>query len=367
MQPISCLSCYPESVSSSVGDLEASGRAKERQDQRVVSNNSSFDLADLNDDTPSTSLSTSPELRTNEAAWRGAQIVTPNAKSLEASLKRYPALGDGETCESCALSLPADTAKRLPAGAPGSPKADGMGRNGSPVLRSRESLQIFDDSQESDSDTEDDEANIQIQRSTPGSFASDTSSLYHKHTLTYISTSTPLNPSTYSIVRRATIHALSREQIPRGQTAGKLSFGDSVNGYTTAYKFRVSDPYARGGYRRYALLALCNNERRHYQATAFIFTRFQYVAASIVARTEEKTQQDKGPGERGDENSKSNLMPVSSFLTGRVTDPDGFPRHGGARQKARGLTEMVGDEKLFAELHLDFIGLLRDLRWRFDG
>ena len=60
-------------------------------------------------------------------------------------------------------------------------------------------------------------------------------------------------------------------------------------------------------------------------------------------------------------------MPVASFLTGRMTDPDGFPRHGGARQKARGLGDLLGDDNFFAELHLEFIALLRDLRWRFGG
>lgn len=360
-----------------MGDLEAS-QTRSVSERRIFSNSSSFDFADLHDDTPSTSLGTSPELRSGSSPFLQAQ--TPNTSSntlkpLEADFKRYPTLGNGETCESCALSLPSDTSSRLPAGAPGSPKANGIGVNGSPILRSRESLQIRSSSNaSSDADTDDeDEQRLhqlnQQQHSSPDSFTSSTStsSFFHKHTLTYISTSSPLDPPTYSTVRRATIHTMSREQLPRGQTAGQLAFGDPVNGYTIAYKFRLSDPHARGGHRKYALMALVGDERRACQATTFIWARFQYIAASIIDRTEEKAQLDKGPGQRGDENVKGSAMPVASFLTGRMTDPDGFLRHGGARQKARGLGDMVGDEKFFAELHLDFIGLLRDLRWRFGG
>ena len=93
-----------------------------------------------------------------------------------------------------------------------------------------------------------------------------------------------------------------------------------------------------------------------------------------MARTDQAIQVAKGAvddGRHGGEepsSSSSTVLPVSSFLTARITDPDGFPRQsGGAGPKARGLTEMVGDEKFFAGLHLHFIALLRDLRWRFGG
>ncbi len=344
----------------------------------MFSNSSSFDFADLNDDTPSTSLGTSPELRCNDLTFVHPQNSNTSSNTLKppvAALKRYPTLGNGETCESCVLSLPESTSSRLPAGAPGSPKANGIGVNGSPILRSRESLQIHSSQSDCGSDTDDDDDehlhhHNHHQHSSPDSFASSTSAtsnFYHKHTLTYISTSSPLDPPTYSAVRRATIHTLSREQIPRGLTAGQLAFGDPVNGYTIAHKFRLSDPYARGGYRKYALLALADSERQACQATTFIWARFQHIAAGIISRTEEKAQLDGGFRNSSDENPKGSAMPVASFLTGRMTDPDGFPRHAGARQKARGLGEMVGDEKFFAELHLDFIALLRDLRWRFGG
>ena len=353
-------------MSSSVGDLEASqpkpAQSWHAQDPVDASDRGAFDFEEGPDTAP-TSLGTSPELPSTDASHPEAQ-TSNTLKPLGNAINRFQTLGNGMSCESCAMTLPEDTSKKLPAGAPGSPKADGTGMNGSPILRSRESLQIYG-SQQSDSETEDEEPTIL--QSSPESFASDTSSNYHKHTLTYMSTSSPLDPNTYSIVRRAIIRTLSCEQLPRGLTAGELSFGDPVNGYTIAYKFRLSDPHARGGHRKYALLALASNERRACQATTFIWARFQQIAASLVARTEQALQQSKSIGISNDENSKSNILPISSFLTGRVTDPDGFPRSGGARPNARGLPDIVRDEKFFAELHLDFIGLLRDLRWRFGG
>lgn len=280
--------------------------------------------------------------------------------------KPYPAFGTGRGCDSCTMSLPEETFKKLPAGAPGSPRANGIGRNGSPILRSKESLQIYGN-QQTDSDTDEDPIPLQP---SPESLASDTSaSYYHKHTLTYLSTSSPPDPSTYSIVRQAAIQTLSREQLPLKQTAGEVFFGDPINGWVIAYKFRLPDPHARGGHRKYALLALTSRESRATQATAFVWARFQQIAAGMMARTEQVIEQNNRGFESREEISKSEYaLPVHSFLTGRMMDPDGYPRHGGgARMRARGLTEMVGDENFFAQLHLDFIGMLRDLRYRYGG
>ena len=331
-----------------------------------TSNRSSLDFADGVDTAP-TSIGTSPELRSTDAANPGAhasQTLKPLAPIERVSPRRYPAFDSGNGCESCTIYIPEDTSKRLPAGAPGSPKANGLGKNGSPILRSREALQVYGSPQD-DSDV--DEEPPFHHQSLPESFASDTSaSSYHKHTLTYISTSSPVDPTIYSVVRNATVRTLSCELLPRGVTAGELSFGDPVNGYTIAYKFRLPDPHARGGYRQYALLALASNERRTCQATTLIWTRFQHIATDMMARTEQAIEAARGTAESNEDNANSGLMPVSSFLTARMTDPDGFPRqNGGVRPKARSLTEMVGNEKFFAELHLHFIALLRDLRWRF--
>lgn len=61
-------------------------------------------------------------------------------------------------------------------------------------------------------------------------------------------------------------------------------------------------------------------------------------------------------------------MPVSSFLTGRTVDPDGYPRRsGGSNVRARGLAEMVGDELIFAHVHGEFTYLLQNLGKQLGG
>ncbi|CAD6582182.1 MAG: hypothetical protein ASARMPREDX12_000864 [Alectoria sarmentosa] len=368
IKPVECLSCYPGSISSSVGDLEAAHRDDPTRSAPAFlpsSNRSSLDFGGTPESVP-TSVSTSPEL---PPASLGAH--RQNALRPLYPLNRFPIAGsNGRGCESCTISLPDEISRKLPPGAPGSPKPDGSGRNGSPILRFRESLQIYRDQQtESDSDEERGEPIPLNQQSSPESFASDTSaSFYHKHTLSYISTSSPTDQNTYSIIRRAAIRTLSGEQLPRGQTAGELFFGTPLDGWTIAYKFRLSDPYARGGHRKYALIALASSESRAYQGITFIWENFRRIAGNIITKTALKIKENETDGDDHEDLGKEHRIPVKSFLTGRTTDPDGYPRqYGAARMRARGLTEMVGDDKFFAELHLDFVGMLRELMGGYGG
>ena len=350
-----------------MGDLEAAHQdpAPSAPTFLPSSNRCSLDFGGTLGSVP-ISISTSPEL---QPATLGAH--RQNALRPLNSLNRFPVAGsNGRGCESCTISLPEEISSKLPPGAPGSPKADGSGRNGSPILRFRESLQIYRDQQvESDSEGEREEPMRLNQQSSPESFASDTSaSFYHNHTLSYISTSSPTDPNTYSIIRRAAIRTLSGEQLPRGQTAGELFFGTPLDGWTIAYKFRLSDPYARGGYRRYALIALASSESRAFQVMTFIWEHFRRIAGNIITKTAQKIKENEGDGDSLEDVVKEHRIPVSSFLTGRTTDPDGYPRqYGAARMRARGLTEMVGDDNFFAELHLDFVGMLRELMGGYSG
>lgn len=260
---------------------------------------------------------------------------------------------------SCSISIPATVSSRLPSGAPGSPRSDGLGRMSSPVLRSRMPLRVYDGQQSEDySDTDDDETGPQ--GLTPESFGSHTStSSFHEHTLTYVTSHSPIDPSTFSDLRRAIVRTLSGEQLPRGLTNGKIFFGDPVGGWTIAYNFRLSDKYARGGRRLYSLVALAGYDTRSaYDASRYIWSFFESIAAWITAKTDDQIRRiQEAEDGQGEERS---YVPVSSFLTARTTDPDGYPRrNGGIGQKARGLTEMTGDEKLFPELHWKFVSLLQ--------
>lgn len=271
-------------------------------------------------------------------------------------------LSDDGGCVSCSISLPEDTISQLPAWAPGSPRKGGVGRNGSPVMRTTE--KVF--AHWNQHPVVEDEAEVKFQQSTPESFASDASiAAYHPHELIYRTTCSPIEPNTYSILRRATIRTLSCEQLPRGLTSGALSFADPVDGYTVAYKFRLSDPYARGCQRHYALIALVGQDpKRMFKVTAIIWRAFRRIAAGIIARTERVILQ--GKMEENVRGGRKPLMPGSSFLTSRTLDPDGYPRRNGAsNMRARGLAEMVGDELIFAHIHGEFTYLLQNLGRQF--
>lgn len=63
----------------------------------------------------------------------------------------------------------------------------------------------------------------------------------------------------------------------------------------------------------------------------------------------------------GDSTSTRRITPVSSFLSAKKVDPDGFPRQSHDMLKAKSLTEIVGLENFFPELHAMFCGLLHTL------
>ncbi|KAI9735931.1 MAG: hypothetical protein M1834_001397 [Cirrosporium novae-zelandiae] len=292
--------------------------------------------------------------------------------------RQYNNRGDieGETCASCDFSVPTTVSQKLPEGAPGSPKKDGKGKNGSPVLRSRQSVHACGNNH---SDL-DDFCHDSAQGSFPNQFSpeslgslSSTNSTCHNHLLTYLTLHGPSNPASYSLLRRSAIRTLSCELLPRGLSSGPLCFGDSMAGYTIAYIFRLSDTKARGRRRSYALLALAgNDERRAVRACPVVWRAFHRIASTIVTAVEKVQDEEKNreeverqvPHQR---TGSRNFTPVSSFLTGRVMDPDGYPLRAGTSIRAKGLPELVGNDLFFAEMHAEFVGLLNELGSMFGG
>lgn len=361
---MSCESCYPPgSLSSSIADLgtPALERHGRRQEDRPTS--SGPDSAAL-DAALAEHASAALNLGSYNTENHSVSGSRSSSKESGGRRKSYQVPGDDGGCISCTISIPEDIRSKLPSGAPGSPRPDGRGRNGSPVLRSKEAIHACG-SQHSDSSIDEDLAS---QRGSPGSFATDTApSSCHSHTLEFVTTSKPMKPNTYSLLRRASIRTLSCEQLPRGLTAGRIFFGDPAAGYTIAYKFRLADPYARGHQRHYALLALAGHDPgRAFKATPIVWRTFERIATTIVASTERAMHH--GRSSSGEDGERSRPAPISSFLTQRTTDPDGYPRrNGGGGMRARGLAEMVGNDLFFAELHRSFVALLQCLGRQFGG
>ena len=364
----SCLACGPDtSAASSIGDCEGADGAEDHACRERRVGESATDGGEQGVDGGTFSMTDLQEAITADATSPIASTVQEvhsdsRGRRFEDSRDNlYNAPNDDGGCVSCSISLPEDTLCQLPVGAPGSPKKNG-GRNGSPKMRTTERFCEHRSQQQGEVETE---AEGKFQES-PGYFASDASAtLYPPHEVIYWTTSSPVRPDTYSILRRATIRTLSCEQLPRGLTCGALSFADPVDGYTVAYKFRLPDPYARGSQRYYALIALVGKSPTIMcKSTPIIWRAFRRIAAGIMARTENVILQ--GKTAENDRGGRKSLMPGSSFLTGRTVDPDGCPRRNcGFNMRARGLAEMVGDELIFAHVHGEFTYLLQNLGRQF--
>lgn len=364
--PFSCVHCYPETLSHARDD---------------PSSTFSHDAHD-NDTLPKAFLSPTPVSRRDSVvSSSSAATATPPSPSIEhhpyfvrshrqADTEKLNRSGntEGDTCESCRFTLPSEIDKKLPSGAPGSPKSDGRGRNGSPILRSREYIHSCGLER---SEFEDDGHDSHFHQSSPdsvqSSYSSDTGC--HDHLITYLSLRGPPNPADYALLRRSSIRTLSCELLPRGLSAGPLCFGDAVAGFTIAYVFRLPDPRARGRRRSYALVALAGKDAgRAFRGSPLIWRAFGAIASGIVAAAERFQEEEKRREEGAREAAKlggRNYTPVSSFLIGRTVDPDGHPRKTEPRLagqfRAKSLSEIVGNEYVFADMHRQFVALLQQL------
>jgi hypothetical protein len=330
----------------------------------------------------------------------------PSESSLGARRPSSSFDSDSDSCENCQMVVPKKLSDKLPTGAPGSPSKQGRGRNGSPVLRSSQNFHVrgaassdgmssVDSSDVSDTEPSksfESTSSRASRRSVPPSPLV-TSRATHTHTLTYISTNQPQSPTTYSSLRRTCIRTLSTEVLPHA--SGAMMFGDPVAGYTIAYMFRVQDPRARGSIRRYALIAMVGRDcHKATKAMVKVTEVFQRIANRIIALADKVLEREARPSsavlntpplatsasslpplftsphrERSFSSTSSsptrNITPVSSFLSAKKVDPDGFPRFSRDVMKAKSLTETVGQENFFVELHKEFCQLLHSLIKQF--
>ncbi|KAI9373294.1 vesicle coat protein [Aspergillus egyptiacus] len=361
--PFSCSQCHPETTSSSSNDTPATSH------DTISSHGLRSSYA-----SGKTSPSANPSKKPADSAESPRKIEDypcfvkgqPNATDTQ----KLNILGgaDGDTCASCSLTLPEDVSRQLPPGAPGTTRADGKGKNGSPVLRSRE---IVYSCGTNHSDSDESVHDSHIHGSLPDSLHSSSivsDASCHTHLLTYLSLRGPPNPADYALLRRSSIRTLSCELLPRGLSSGPLCFGDSTAGYTIAYIFRLPDPMARGKRRSYALVALAGKDaRRAFRACPIIWRCFDKLATSIYNAAEKFQEEEKRREEQINATSRPaarQYTPVSSFLTGRALDSDGQPRRPG-QVRARNLTEIVGNPLLFPEIHGSFVALLQQLGTMF--
>ena len=358
--PFSCSQCYPDKFDASSASDHTPASSHDTKSSSVAHSKPEKDSPKIEDhpyflkSNPSTVAEPDRSNRPGGAAGAGFDA--------------------GATCASCSLTLPDDVSKQLPPGAPGTPRDDGKGNNGtSPVMRSREVVYSCGNSHsEYDESSHESHTHASFSDSVQSaSVTSDASSSCHTHILTYLSLRGPPNPSDYALLRSSSIRTLSCELLPRGLSSGPICFGDDEAGYTIAYIFRLPDPMARGKRRSYALVALAGKDAgRAFRACPVIWRAFGRIASGIVNSAEKYQEEEK---RREEERSQAasqaggrQYTPVSSFLTGRALDPDGQPRRLG-QIRARNLAEIVGNQYIFAEIHANFVALLQQLGSMFGG
>ncbi|KAL1986403.1 hypothetical protein VTN96DRAFT_6482 [Rasamsonia emersonii] len=373
--PFSCSQCYPETSDLSPAETPSTSHDTTSSRQLASSPLNSALSGSLATGATTTTTSSSQNIENHPYFLKSQQQQQQQQQQQESreNTERLNRFGgaEGDTCASCSISLPEDVSKQLPPSASGTSKADGKGKSGSPVLRSREVVYSCGGNH---SDSDDEAHDPHLHSSLPDSLhsssvASDVSC--HSHILTYLSLRGPPNPADYALLRRSSIRTLSCELLPRGLSSGPLCFGDSVAGYTIAYIFRLPDAMARGKRRSYALVALAGKDAgRAFRASPIIWRSFSRIAGSIVSAAEKHQEEEKRREERSYASSSKiggrDYTPISSFLTGRTVDPDGQPRRAG-QIRARNLAEIVGNEYIFAELHAHFVALLQQLGSMFGG
>ena len=268
-----------------------------------------------------------------------------------------------DTCASCTFTVPENITKQIPAGAPGSPRLNGPGSNGSPILRTRQLAPSCNFEHSFDTtftDPEDRHCAHSDGSSGAGSIHSSTTTSSdngcHLHEINYLTVRAPKDPTEYAMLRASVIRTLSSEMLPRGLSSGPIVVGDSTNGFTIAHIFRLPDPKARGRRRSYAFIALAGSDgQRAFRAFSVIEAAFQRLADQLIRSAEQHQEQERLQEERAEEigNQNRKYTPISSFLTQRVVDPDGYARRFG-QTVPRSLAEITGNPKIFAQIHAEF-------------
>jgi hypothetical protein len=329
---------------------------------------------------------------------------------------------EGDACESCDLVVPKTRVAGLKEDeeSDGSPRKSQKYRSSAAILRSVHPIQGYGPGPGSDyDDEEDNRLNLPSSdrgtsptpsRTSPiGSVGSHRASSStpvpntHTHKLIYVTRHSPESQSLYSRLRHSCIRTLSTESLPRGSSSGALSFGDSIAGYTIAYIFRLPDPRARGRRRTYALTALTRDNSRAMAAFVPVTKAFEAIASSIITMTDRvleresalltrviaspsrvdvmrtppmsasvPTNDPSSPASPVSDRAKSStsspplgqnnkFSDISSFLSAKRVDPDGYPRMSREVMRAKGLPEIVGREDFYPDLHLRFSAIINNL------
>jgi len=200
----------------------------------------------------------------------------------------------------------------------------------------------------------------------------DTDGPIQLHKLAYTSSRHPSSPQVFAHLKRICIRTLSTEVLPRASRSGPLLFGDDNTGYTIAFVFHLRDMDARGNMGKYALLAFAGTDSYRVSRILSTVTRVfaaivRWISAAIESRlhAEERANEELSQREKV---SLHHLTPVSShqYTKPRISRYSSFSKN--SRIKVpKGLVDLVGRDRFFVELHVQFVRLLAQLERELDG
>lgn len=250
-----------------------------------------------------------------------------------------------------------------------------------PPIRTKENVHICGDSDDENDDYPEDVNPFPSPSPSPRLFGDQmspclSSTSCHTHSLEFVTAPSPAEVEMFGRLRGAVLRAFNGEELPRGQKAGPFWFGSADSGYTVGYKFELTDDFARGKRRVYALLALAGNDiQRALAAATVLWALFEQIALNITRAAQEISDrthmpQDNSPPEEEVEELILR-QGVRSFLTNRRALGNLSRvlnnRSGVVDLKPTSIAELVENERFFCELHMVFVGILQELGRSFGG
>ena len=184
---------------------------------------------------------------------------------------------------------------------------------------------------------------------TPGLVSHD-----EKSNIYFLSYQKPLEKETFAALRQACLGSLSFEG-PKG-FEGPMIFGENPDVYVLSYQFFLDDFKARGKRRRYSLIAVMKDKYHLVSSWIFLVTTFRRIVHSLKDKASKVFTKEEG------ENSLNGSSRFShrNSCERRVLHKD---------EIARSLVTLINYDKIFMDLHQEFIFVLQtgSTRWRERG
>lgn len=147
----------------------------------------------------------------------------------------------------------------------------------------------------------------------------------------FVSTQFPTNTDVYSSLRQIIVKLFTAET--NADSTKPVVFGNSKHGYSVALTFSLVDKTARGSERKYAIIVTSNWEIDLFSNYTFILTNLNQMVRRILIT--------------GQQIQAKAAAPIEA-----ISNNDFYLRRSAGLPKAKSMTEILQDYKLFLKLHM---------------